>query len=306
MTNLSITNTYDWQVYPGSKRLDREVQEHCAEFSRSRCARLIEEGWVLLDGAQAKPSTLVRSGQRIHVIIPSPVPVEVTPQKMSISVVYEDSDLIVVDKPAGLVVHPGPGHPDQTLVNALLAMIPDLKGIGGVQRPGIVHRLDKDTSGLIVVAKTAQAHASLTKQLKERDVKKSYLAVVSGIISSDIGEIDAPIGRHPRHRQRMAIVDNGRQALTRYRVIERYSDSTFVEANPVTGRTHQIRVHLASLGHPLLGDGMYGRVSGILVRHFLHASRLGLYLPSSGGLWREFEAPLPQDLQSALEILQNF
>jgi 23S rRNA pseudouridine1911/1915/1917 synthase len=224
---------------------------------------------------------------------------------MPIAVVYQDAHMLVVNKPAGIAVHPGPGHPDRTLVNALLALVPDLKGIGGVQRPGIVHRLDKDTSGLMVVAKTDRAHASLTQQLKERRVKKTYVALVSGNVSQSEGEVDAPIARHPRHRKRMAIVQGGRDAVTRYKVVHRYSGCTLVEAYPVTGRTHQIRVHLASLGHPLVADSVYGKTSALVDRHFLHAARLGFYLPPEEKEWREFESPLPDDLQSALDMLQT-
>lgn len=304
MTSQTATNRRQWTAGAGAARLDREVQAHCPDLSRSRCARLIDEGWVRLNGAPAKPASPVRPRDVIEVIVPPSTPLDVEPQAIPIAVVYQDAHMLVVDKPAGIAVHPGPGHPDRTLVNALLALAPDLKGIGGVQRPGIVHRLDKDTSGLMVVAKTDRAHASLTQQLKERRVKKTYVALVSGSVAQAEGEVDAPIARHPRHRKRMAVVVGGRDAVTRYKVVHRYLGSTLVEAYPVTGRTHQIRVHFASLGHPLIGDKVYGKASALVDRHFLHAARLGFFLPPEEAEWREFESPLPDDLQAALDMLQ--
>ena len=304
MTSQTATNRRQWTATASAARLDREVQARCPDLSRSRCARLIDEGWVRLNGAPAKPASPVRPDDVIEVIVPPPTPLDVEPQAMPIAVVYQDKHMLVVNKPAGIAVHPGPGHPDRTLVNALLALVPDLKGIGGVQRPGIVHRLDKDTSGLMVVAKTDRAHASLMRQLKERRVKKTYVALVSGNVALAEGEVDAPIARHPRHRQRMAVVQGGREAVTRYKVVHRYPDCTLVEAYPVTGRTHQIRVHLASLGHPLIGDKVYGKTSALVDRHFLHAARLGFYLPPDEAEWREFDAPLPDDLQAALDMLE--
>ena len=285
-------------------RLDRFVEARCPELSRSRCARLIREGWVLLNGGAAKPSTHVRAGDAVQVVVPPSAPSEMAPQPMHLPIVYQDSHIIVVNKPAGLTVHPGPGHPDWTLVNALLAMVPDLPGVGGVQRPGIVHRLDKETSGLMVVAKTDVAHAGLTRQLKERQVDKVYLALASGKVAGEEGEIDAPIGRHPRRRQRMAVVPTGRSAVTRFRVVSRFSDCTLVEAYPVTGRTHQVRVHLAHLGHPLVGDKVYGKASDLIGRQFLHAARLGFYVPPEEREWRVFEAPLSADLRDALAVLR--
>ena len=286
-------------------RFDRFVEARCPDLSRSRCARLIREGWVLLNGAVAKPSARVRAGDVVQVTVPPPVPSEMAPQPMPLPVVYQDGHVIVVNKPAGLTVHPGPGHPDRTLVNALLAMVPGLPGVGGVQRPGIVHRLDRETSGLVVVAKTDVAHACLTGQMKARAVYKAYLALASGAVAGERGEVDAPVGRHPRHRQRMAVVPAGRPALTRFRVVSRFSGCTLVEAYPVTGRTHQIRVHLAHLGHPLVGDRVYGKASDLVGRQFLHAARLGFLMPPEEKEWRVFEAPLPGDLRDALERLRQ-
>ena len=287
----------------GAKRLDRFVEAHCPDLSRSRSARLVKEGWVRLNGAIAKPAAAVRAGDVVDVVVPPPVPSELEPQEMPLGIVYRDAHILVVDKPAGLTVHPGPGHPDRTLVNALLALEPELKGIGGTQRPGIVHRLDKDTSGLMMVAKTDAAHASLSRQLQERTVNKTYLALLAGQLAGNEGLVDAPSARNPRHRQRMAVVSGGRAALTRYRVVARAGGHTLVEAYPETGRTHQVRVHFAHLGHPLMGDATYGQASPILGRHFLHAARLGFRLPPDEREWREFEAPLPEDLEAALELL---
>ena len=283
------------------ERLDLFVQARFQELSRSRCARLVREGWALLNGERAKPATPVRTGDVVEVMVPAPAPTELVAQPMPVSVVYQDLHVLVLDKPAGLTVHPGPGHPDRTLVNALLALVPGLPETGEGQRPGIVHRLDKETSGLMVVAKTEEAHASLTRQLKARRVHKTYLALVHGTVTQDQGEIDGPIARHPKRRQRMAVVPGGREALTHYRVLGRAPGYTLVEAQPITGRTHQVRVHFAHMGHPLVGDATYGKRSALLGRHFLHAARLGFYLPPSDREWREFEAPLPAELKAALQ-----
>ena len=290
-------------------RVDTFVQARNAYFSRSRAAALARDGRVTVNGRAVKPSAIVRSGDVVVVVVPPPSPLDLAPQDIPVGIVYEDAQLVVVDKPAGLTVHPAPGHPDGTLVNALLALVADLPGIGGVERPGIVHRLDKDTSGLIVVAKTDAAHRSLSRQMKERSVRKSYVALTTGTMRDDDGEVDAPIGRHPKHRKKMAVVEGGRAALTRYRVIERFDGPhgrfTLVEAHPVTGRTHQIRVHLASIGHPLVGDAVYGRRSPLVPRHFLHAARLEIALPPDETERKTFEAPLPGDLSDALSELRR-
>ncbi len=290
-------------------RVDTFVQVRDAYFSRSRAAALAREGRVTVNGRPVKPSAIVRGGDLVVVVVPPPSPLELEPQNIPVGIVYEDEQLVVVDKPAGLTVHPAPGHPDGTLVNALLALVPDLPGIGGVERPGIVHRLDKDTSGLIVVAKTDAAHRSLSRQMKERSVHKSYVALTTGTIRHAGGEIDAPIGRHPKQRKKMAVVEGGRAALTRYQVVERFDGPfgafTLVDAHPVTGRTHQIRVHLASVGHPLVGDAVYGRRSPFVSRHFLHAARLEIALPPDETERKTFEAPLPDDLSDALSELRR-
>ena len=290
-------------------RVDTFVQARDPSFSRSRAAALAREGRVTVNGRLAKPSATLHSGDVVVVVVPPPSPLDLAPQDIPVGIVYENDQLIVVDKPAGLTVHPAPGHPDGTLVNALLALVQDLPGIGGVERPGIVHRLDKDTSGLIVVAKTDAAHRSLSRQMKERSVHKSYVALTTGTIRDPAGEVDAPIGRHPRQRKKMAVVEGGRAALTRYGVMERFDGAygrfTLVEAHPVTGRTHQIRVHLASIGYPLVGDPVYGRRSPLVPRHFLHAARLEIALPPAETERKTFEAPLPDDLADALSELRH-
>lgn len=299
----SPSRTLDVDAASAGERVDRFVHSRCPDLSRSRAAALVREGFVSVDGAAVKPATAVRAGQSVRVVVPPPVPLELVAQEMPLSVVYEDGDILVVNKPAGLTVHPGPGHPDRTLVNALLALVPDLPGIGGAQRPGIVHRLDKDTSGLMVVAKTDRAHASLTRQLKERRVEKTYAALVEGIVRRDDGELDGPIARHPRNRKKMAVVVGGREALTRYHVVRRYERFTLIEAYPHTGRTHQIRVHLAALGHPLVGDAVYGKRSPLIERHCLHAARLAFHMPSDERELRAFDAPLPEDIAGVLAVL---
>ncbi len=282
-----------------TERLDLYVAHHCPDVSRSRAHRLIEEGHVTVNGRVAKPSRPLQRGDRVVVRVPPPSPLDLVPEAIPLSVVYEDRDLLVIDKPAGLAVHPGAGRSRHTLVNALLARCPDLTGVGGVLRPGIVHRLDKDTSGLLLVAKNDRAHADLSRQLKERTVDKGYLALVTGRLEPGEGVIEGAIGRDPRNRKRMAVVDGGRPARTAYRVRERLDGCTLVEVAPSTGRTHQIRVHLAAIGHPVVGDAVYGRPSALVGRQFLHACRLGFRHPADGRPLL-FESPLPADLQQAL------
>jgi 23S rRNA pseudouridine1911/1915/1917 synthase len=238
------------------------------------------------------------------VTVPPPDEISLAPEAIPLAILYQDADLVVVDKPAGLTVHPAPGHPGGTLVNALLAACPDLQGIGGTLRPGIVHRLDKDTSGLIVVAKNDRAMRALQAQLKAREVHKMYLALVTGVPKPAEGQIEAPIGRSTRNRKKMAVVDGGRESTTRYRTREIIGGKqALLEAEPVTGRTHQIRVHLAAIGHPIVGDALYGKPSPVVGRQFLHAAKLGFRMP--GGREIEFESPLPPDLRRALETLRS-
>ncbi len=285
-------------------RLDQFLAQADLGLTRSRLRQLISEGNVLVNSAAVKPAHRLRPGDLVSVSVPAPRPSGVVAQDIPIAVVYQDADLVVIDKPAGLSVHPGPGHPDRTLVNGLLALCPDIQGIGGEIRPGIVHRLDKDTSGLMIAAKTQDAHNRLSKQIKDREVSKGYLALVEGIPSPESGTIDVPIGRDPRRRTRMAVVPEGRESRTGYRLIERATAHGLLELQLHTGRTHQARVHLAWLGHPLLGDGVYGRRSPLLPRHFLHAHYLAFAHPVSGEPM-EFRSQLPADLQAAFEAARR-
>src|SRR3990172_8149977 len=286
------------------ERLDVFLARRRPELSRSYAQRLISESMVTVAGRATKPSQLIASGERVVVRIPPPEPLELTPERIPIAIIYQDRNILVVDKPAGLTVHPAPGHPRGTLVNALLAICPDLQGIAGTLRPGIVHRLDKDTSGLLVVAKNDRAQRSLAQQLKEREVRKTYLALVHGVPRPADGVIEAPIGRHPKNRKKMAVVAGGRAAETRYRTRQVLDGYALLEVQPVTGRTHQIRVHLAAIGHPVVGDATYGRRSAVIGRQFLHAHRLAFTLPTSRRLV-EFESPLPRDLREALEEMRR-
>ena len=280
-------------------RLDRFLSEREKDLTRSRIHSLIREGMVSLNDGLARPSQRVHAGDRILLRVPSDREADIVPQDLPLEVVYQDSEFVVIDKPAGLSVHPGPGHPDGTLVNALLARCPDIQGIGGVTRPGIVHRLDKDTSGLLVVAKTERAHHDLSEQIRLRQVFKGYHALAVGIPPQSEGLIDAPIARDPRHRKRMAVVLGGRESRTRYRVLEPFDGHSLLELSLETGRTHQIRVHLAYLGCPLFGDEVYGRRSSELGRHFLHASVLGFRHPVTAESMT-FCSELPPELRQVL------
>ena len=293
----------EFKVDAGQVRLDQFLALQSTQLTRAQLHRLIVEGRVLLNGRSAKPAQKVRSGDMVSLTIPPPRETDVVPQWMPLSVIYQDSDIVVIDKPAGLSVHPGPGHPDQTLVNGLLARCPDIQGVGGAIRPGIVHRLDKDTSGLMMVAKNHHAHRELSDQIKNRQVTKGYLALSTGTVTPDSGLIDQPIARDPRHRKRMAVVPGGKESRTQYKVIETPAGHSLLELILETGRTHQIRVHLAYLGHPLLGDGVYGRTSPRLDRHFLHAYKLGFQHPRTGEPL-EFQSELPQDLARVLDELR--
>ncbi len=277
------------------------------EFSRSRIQSLIDEGNVLLNGAKPKASAKVRPGDVMEVTVPPPKVWDVLPEDIPLDVIHEDDDILVINKPRGMVVHPAAGHWEGTVVNAVLNRCPGLTGIGGEVRPGIVHRLDKDTTGLLVVAKHEKSLRDLQGQTKERKVKRQYVALLRGRLKDSSGTVDAPIGRHPVQRKKMAVVPSGRPAVTDYQVLARFGDEyTLVLARLRTGRTHQIRVHFAHLGHPVAGDPVYSRGKGELglAGQALHAARLGLYNPSSGE-YVEFEAPLPGDFRSALATLEK-
>jgi 23S rRNA pseudouridine1911/1915/1917 synthase len=289
-------------------RVDRYVAD-VSGLSRSYVQKLISDGHLRAGGSPVKANEAVVPGQALALDVPDPEPLELEPEPIPIAVAYEDGDLLIVDKPAGLVVHPAAGHSSGTLVNALLARGTEYGGLAGVQRPGIVHRLDRDTSGLLMVAKNDRAQASLMAQLKARGIKKTYLGLVLGAVTATTGRIEAPIGRDPVHRTRMAVVPEGRPAVTGYRVRERLGQWTLLELDLVTGRTHQIRVHLAAIGHPLAGDHVYGsgtsrRGPAGCTRLFLHSWRIELQSPADGHLIRA-TAPLPAELESVLEGLRG-
>ncbi len=298
-------------------RLDRVLAELFPDHSRTALVRLVETGQVRVDTAVAsKASQRATAGQKIEIDFPLPVPVSAEPQDLPIRVLHEDEDIVVIDKPAGLVVHPAAGHRDQTLVNALLFHVRDLSGVGGELRPGIVHRLDRETSGVMVIAKNDDAHRKLTAAWNTDAIRKEYMAIVYGTPRKPKGTIDAPIGRDPRDRKRMAIVKSGRQAITDYEVIERLHGVSVVRCRLHTGRTHQIRVHMKHLGHPIVGDPVYSgpQWRGIpdkrmqhalesMKRQALHAARLTIIHPRSGERMT-FEAPVPEDMRELIRALR--
>lgn len=290
------------------ERLDAFLARSLPELTRSAAQRLLEEGAVTLGGKPAKKNTKTAPGDVVEVTLPDPQPVEVVPQNIPLDIVYEDADVIVVNKPVGLVVHPAPGHPDGTLVNALLYHCGEsLSGINGELRPGIVHRIDRDTSGLIIAAKNDRAHLALSAQLQDHTLARVYEAVVVGNLREDSGTVNAPIGRHPVDRKKMAIEPrNGRAAVTHWRVLARYPGYTHVECRLETGRTHQIRVHMASIGHPLLGDTVYGSKKPWpgLAGQCLHARKLRFVHPATGEPV-EVECPLPDWFEKVLKQLDR-
>jgi 23S rRNA pseudouridine1911/1915/1917 synthase len=299
------------------KRLDVVVASNLPACSRSRAAQLIAGRHVVVDGQSKKPGYRVRSGDRIHGTIPPAEPLDIVPEPLSLNILYEDSHLVVVNKPPGLVVHPAPGHYTGTLVHALLYHFPDLCDIGGKQRPGIVHRLDKDTSGVMVVAKTGAAHEGVAQQFKSRQIRKEYVALVYGEMPAASGRIDLSIGRHPTDRKRMcAGSPKGREAETAWQVLEQFGAITLLSLRLHTGRTHQIRVHCAAIGHPIVGDPVYGGrklakvnlrradlLSGVS-RQMLHARRLEFFHPTTHQPM-VFEAPLPDDMQALIDALRR-
>ena len=291
------------------ERIDRYIAEALPDLSRAAVQRLIEAGDVTVNGAPSRASYKVRAGDQIVVRIPPPQPTAIEPETLPLDILYEDDDILVVNKAAGMVVHPGAGNLSGTLVNAVLAHCPDLEGVGGEIRPGIVHRLDKDTSGVLVIAKHDRAIRSLQRQFKQRAVHKVYVALIIGNLPQAEGLIEAPVGRHRIQRKKMAVVAQGKPARTRWRVIGRYCDAqnhpyTLVEVDLLTGRTHQIRVHFSWLGHPLVGDEVYGPAHPPLPapRQFLHARDLTLTHPMTGETLT-FSAPLPADLETVLQTL---
>ncbi len=293
-----------FEITTETGRLDKVLSVLMADESRSQLKEAIDKGEVAVNGGATKPKYQVQPGDQIVVTIPDPVKLDLEPENIPLDIVYEDDDVIVVNKPSGMVVHPSPGHPDHTLVNALLYHSP-LSTINGTYRPGIVHRIDKDTSGLLMVAKNDNAHRSLATQLKNKTNLREYIALVHGVIKQDEGTIDAPLGRSPKDRKRQAIVADGRHAVTHFKVLERYLNYTLISCWLETGRTHQIRVHMKSIGHPLAGDPLYGPRKTINGSgQFLHAKKLGFKHPVTGKQL-VFEAPLPEDFERVLRRLRE-
>lgn len=299
-------------------RLDIFLSQKLPELTRSRIKKLIEDGQTSLNNKPAKAGVKIKTGDQIGITIPAPQPIKAEPEKIPLDIVYEDRHIIVINKPHGLAVHPGAGRAKGTLVNALLYHCKDLSGIGGALRPGIVHRIDKDTSGVLVVAKTDKSHQFLSKQFKEHSMKRRYLALVWGMVKNDEGTIDLPIGRHVSERKKMSVrTSRGRRAVTHYKVIKRFDNFTLIEATLETGRTHQIRVHLSAIHHPVAGDPVYGKKnmpSGLspkltillknLKRQALHAQTLGIIHPETKE-YMEFTAPLPEDIMSIITVLEE-
>ena len=291
------------------ERLDVFLTACLPEFSRSRIQGLIRDGSVCVGGEPVtKTGRDLEAGERVEIRIPAPVPSGLVAENIHLDIIFENDDLLVVNKPAGMVVHPSPGHDSGTLVHAVLGHVPGLEGIGGEERPGIVHRLDKETSGLIVIAKNERAHRWLQDQFRNRTVEKIYLALVDGKPPTPSGRVEAPIGRNSTHRKLMSVVspEKGRVAVSEYKTLESFPEHTLLEVHPLTGRTHQIRVHMAFLGCPVVGDGIYGKKKSTvqLNRHFLHARKLKIVLPGEK-IPRVFEAPLPIELDSVLKVLRG-
>lgn len=288
-----------------NQRIDKILAAFNREWSRTQVQAWIKEGHVLVNGREIKTNYKASLHDTIEIIIPEPEELNVEPEEMNLDIYYEDKDVIVVNKPKGMVVHPAPGHVSGTLVNGLLAHCKDLSGINGILRPGIVHRIDKDTSGLLMIAKNDLAHEGLVNQLTAKTVTRKYSAIVHGVIPHDHGTIDAPIGRDPKDRQSMTVVDNGKHAVTHFHVLERFHDFTYVECQLETGRTHQIRVHMKYIGYPLAGDPKYGpRKTLDLQGQALHAGILGFKHPRTDE-YLEFEAPLPDYFHELIVTLRN-
>ncbi len=290
------------RVVAPAARLDQYLVDLLPGLSRSQVQRLISEGHVRLNGVPARPGARLRTGDEVAWEVPPPAPTTLVPEPMDLKVVYEDQDVLVIDKPAGLVVHPGAGHETGTLVHGLLARGAQWSAIGGVERPGIVHRLDKDTSGLLVIARNDVAHRALGAQLQDRSLHRRYRAIAVGEVGDAAARIDAPIGRDPRHRQRMAVVANGREAITDFLRVGLVQGHTLLDMTLLTGRTHQVRVHLAYIHHPVLGDPVYGRRSPLIARPALHAAEIAFQHPRTGRLMR-LESPLPPDFVAAWDAL---
>ncbi|WP_108982647.1 RluA family pseudouridine synthase [Apilactobacillus micheneri] len=299
-----MKNKLEFCATKNDKRLDKSIANHFNDISRSRAKNLIEENMVKVNDELKKPKYDLKQGDNVVINIPEPKTLDLEPENIPLDIVYEDNDVLVVNKPQGMVVHPSPGHSDHTLVNALLFHTP-LSNINGTFRPGIVHRIDKDTSGLLMIAKNNDAHKSLSEQLKAKSNIREYVALVHGNIKEDKGKIDAPIGRSKKDRKKQAIVDDGKHAVTHFKVLERLGEYTLVSCVLETGRTHQIRVHMKYIGHPLVGDPLYGPRKTIKGNgQFLHAAKLGFKHPKTGQLM-VFDAPLPKIFKQTINNLRN-
>lgn len=287
------------------ERIDKAIASFDTDWSRTQIQNFIKDGHVLVNNEAAKSNYKVKEGDVIVITPPEAIPLDIVAENLNLEIVYEDEDVVVVYKPRGMVVHPAPGHVSGTLVNGLMYQVKDLSGINGVLRPGIVHRIDKDTTGLLMVAKNDVAHESLVDQLVKKTVTRKYTALVHGHIPHDKGTIDAPIGRDKKERQSMAVVDNGKHAVTHFRVLERFNKFTLVECQLETGRTHQIRVHMKYIGHPLAGDPKYGPKKTIDFNgQVLHAGVLGFIQPKTGE-YLEFSSPLPEDFDNLVQDLRK-
>ena len=315
---VNMTHTFTAIPSDAKNRLDIFLSQKLPELTRSRIKNLIEDGLISLNDKPAKAGAKIKTGDKIAITIPLPKAIAAEPEKIPLDILYEDKHIIVINKPPGLTVHPGAGRAKGTLVNALLYHCKDLSGIGGALRPGIVHRIDKDTSGVLVVAKTDKSHQFLSKQFKEHSMKRRYLALVWGVVKGDEGTIDLPIGRHISERKKMSVrTKRGRRAVTHYRVIKRFNNFTLLEASLETGRTHQIRVHLSAIHHPVVGDPVYGKTSipsalppkiisilKKLKRQALHAQTLGIIHPETKQ-YMEFTSPLPDDMKEVISAIEE-
>ncbi|WP_139489895.1 RluA family pseudouridine synthase [Brevibacillus dissolubilis] len=309
MNDTAVFERFDWTVETEDKgeRIDKFITLQNEEWTRSQVQAWVKEDRVTVNGEPVKNNYKVHQDDEITLRVPPPRELEIKPEPMDLEIVYEDADVVVVNKPRGLVVHPAPGHYSGTLVNGLMHHCKDLSGINGVLRPGIVHRIDKDTSGLLMIAKNDKAHLGLSEQLKNHTVNRKYVALVHGVIQHEMGTIDAPIGRNPKNRQEMAVVfENSKNAVTHFLVMERFKDYSLVELKLETGRTHQIRVHMKYIGYPLVGDPKYGKKDPLidLDGQALHAKTLGFVHPRTGE-YLEFEAPLPPELVELTDFLRK-
>lgn len=299
-----MIETYTIEEQHAGERIDKALSSQQPEWSRTQISNWITDGLVKVNGAAIKAKYKVKAGDIVEIDVPEAEPLEVVAEDLQLEIVYEDADVLVVNKPRGMVVHPAPGHMSGTLVNGLMYHCHDLSGINGVMRPGIVHRIDKDTTGLLMVAKNDVAHESLVNQLVKKTVTRKYTALVHGHIAHDKGTIDAPIARDPKDRQKQAVIDGGKHAVTHFQVIERFGDYTLVECRLETGRTHQIRVHMNYIGFPLVGDPKYGPKKTIdFGGQVLHAGVLGFEHPVTGE-YLEFSVPLPEDFEQLLQSLR--